>query len=97
MTQPNLWLIGISGRMLAFLLQVGWFFRLRGVLPWVAFGLEKISYCLLLLVLYAFSVPEEGGLIAMMLIWFAICSSSSWKSWQDRQPRNHRQGLEEKS
>ena len=93
----QLWLIGISGGMLAFLLQlvqVGWFFRLRGIPPWVALGEDVLS---VLLVLYAFSAPEEGGLIAMMLIWLAVRSSTSWKSWHERQPRNHRQRLEEKS
>lgn len=78
----QLWLIGISGGVLAFLLQlvqVGWFFRLRGIPPWVAFTEDILS---VLLVLYAFSAPEEGGLIAMMLVWLALRSSTSWKKWQ---------------
>ncbi|NBD32100.1 MAG: DUF4126 family protein [Cyanobacteria bacterium] len=92
----QLWLIGISGGMLAFflqLVQVGWFFRLRGIPPWIAFGEDILS---VLLVFYAFSAPEEGGLIAMMLIWLAIRSSTSWKKWH-HQPRHHREKIEEKS
>jgi len=80
----QLWLIGISGGLLAFLLQlvqVGWFFRLRGTPPWMAFSKDVLS---VLLVLYALKAPEEGGLIAMMLLWIAIRSSSEWKKWYDR-------------
>ncbi len=78
----QLWLIGMSGGVLAFLIQlvqVGWFFRLRGIPPWLAFSEDILS---VLLVFYAFNAPEEGGLIAMMLLWLALRSSTSWKKWQ---------------
>lgn len=78
----QLWLLGISGGILALLVQlvqVGWFFRLRGIPPWMAVSEDILS---MLLVLYAFSAPEEGGLIALMLIWLAIRSSTHWKQWQ---------------
>ncbi|AFZ43398.1 hypothetical protein PCC7418_1196 [Halothece sp. PCC 7418] len=91
----QLWLVGISGGVLAFLLQlvqVGWFFRLKGIPPWVAVGEDILS---ILLVFYAFSAPEEGGLIAMMLVWIAIRSSTSWKKWH-QQSRNHPQESKEK-
>ncbi|PNW44828.1 UNVERIFIED_CONTAM: DUF4126 domain-containing protein [Euhalothece sp. KZN 001] len=81
-TKPQLWLVGISGGGLAFLLQlvqVGWFFRLRGIPPWVAFVEDILS---VLLVFYAFNAPEEGGLIAIMLVWLAIRSSTAWKKWK---------------
>ena len=77
----QLWLIGISGGLFAFVLQlvqVGWFFRLRGIPPWLAVGEDILS---VLLVIYAFNAPEQGGLIAMMLLWLAIRSSSVWKKW----------------
>ncbi|MDR9402260.1 MAG: DUF4126 domain-containing protein [Halothece sp. Uz-M2-17] len=92
----QLWLVGISGGVLAFLLQlvqVGWFFRLRGIPPWVAVSEDILS---VLLVLYAFSAPEEGGLIAMMLIWLAIRSSTNWKKWH-YQSRHYQHNSEEKS
>ena len=83
----QLWLIGISGGLLAFVLQlvqVGWFFRLRGIPPWIAVGEDILS---VLLVIYAFNAPEEGGLIAMMLLWLAIRSSSAWKKWHQTQQK----------
>lgn len=83
----QLWLIGISGGLLAFVLQlvqVGWFFRLRGIPPWVAAGEDILS---VLLVIYAFNAPEEGGLIAMMLLWLAIRSSSAWRKWHQTQQK----------
>lgn len=83
----QLWLIGISGGLFAFILQlvqVGWFFRLRGIPPWIAVGEDILS---VLLVIYAFNAPEEGGLIAMMLLWLAIRSSSAWKKWHQNQQK----------
>lgn len=79
----QLWLVGISGGLFAFLLQlvqVGWFFRLKGIPPWVAFGEDILS---VLLALYAFNAPQEGGIIAMMLFWLAIRSSTAWKQWYE--------------
>ncbi len=76
-----LWLIGLTGGLLAFVLklvQVGWFFRLRGLPIWVI-SLEDII-CILL-VLFAFDAPQNGGLIALMLLWIAIRSSTAWRKW----------------
>jgi len=81
----QLWLIGISGGLLAFVLklvQVGWFFRLRGIPAGIALTEDILS---VVLVLYALNSPEQGGLIAMMLLWLALRSSSSWKKWH----KNH--------
>lgn len=78
--QP-LWLIGIIGGVLALVIkivQVGWFFRLRG-LPIAIVFLEDII-CVIL-VLFAFKAPENGGLIALMLLWVAIRSSTAWREW----------------
>ncbi|MGK7940414.1 MAG: DUF4126 domain-containing protein [Crocosphaera sp.] len=76
-----LWFIGFIGGLLAFVLklvQVGWFFRLRGLPIWVI-CLEDII-CILL-VLFAFNAPQNGGLIALMLLWIAIRSSTAWQKW----------------
>lgn len=76
-----LWLIGVVGGVLALLLksvQVGWFFRLRGI-PMAFIFLEDIlSFGL---VLFAVKAPEHGGLIAMLLIWLALRSSNEWRRW----------------
>ena len=76
-----LWLIAIVGGVLALVLklvEVGWFFRLRGIPIWVVL-IEDIL-CVGL-VLFAFKAPEQGGLIAMMLLWIAIRSSTAWREW----------------
>ena len=76
-----LWLIAIVGGVLALVLklvEVGWFFRLRGIPIWVVL-IEDIL-CVGL-VLFAFKAPEQGGLIAMMLLWIAVRSSTAWREW----------------
>lgn len=78
--QP-LWLIGGVGGLLALVLklvQVGWFFRLRGLPIWVI-CLED-TLCIFL-VLFAFQAPKNGGLIAMLMLWLAIRSSAQWRRW----------------
>lgn len=91
---PNLaWLMAGLGGLIALVLQLvqaGWFYRLRGMPFWVVFAEDGLS---VLLVLAAFRSPKEGGLIALLLIWFAIRSA---KAWRDRylvnQQRNRLQG-----
>jgi hypothetical protein len=76
-----LWLIGVIGGLLALVLklvQVGWFFRLQGLPIWVI-CLEDII-CILL-VLLAVNAPQNGGLMALMLLWIAIRSSTAWRQW----------------
>jgi Domain of unknown function (DUF4126) len=76
-----LWILGVIGGLLAFvirLVQVGWFFRLRGLPFWVT-CIEDIL-CVSL-VLFAFQAPENGGLIALFLLWLVIRSSSEWRGW----------------
>lgn len=78
--QP-LWILGITGGLLALvikLVQVGWFFRLQG-LPLGVICVED-SLCVFL-VFFAFNAPEQGGLIAMLLLWIAVRSSNEWRSW----------------
>jgi hypothetical protein len=74
-------LIGVVGGLLALVLQlvqVGWFYRLRGLPLWVIFAQDFLCVCL---VLFAFDAPEQGGLIALLLLWFAIRSTKEWQRW----------------
>lgn len=78
-------LLGIVGGLLAFVLQlvqVGWFYRLRGLPIWVIFLQDFLCVSLVLL---AFDAPEQGGLIALLLLWLAIRSSSLWQNWYQQQ------------
>ncbi len=78
--QP-LWLIGVVGGLLALVLklvQIGWFFRLRGLPIWLLCLEDLIC---VVLVLFAFQAPKNGGLIALMLLWLAIRSSTAWRRW----------------
>lgn len=84
--------IGIVGGLLALVLQlvqVGWFFRLRGGLPLWA-NLMQDFLCVVL-VLFAFDAPTHGGSIALLMLWLAIRSSSAWYRWyhQGRRPQQH--------
>lgn len=75
-------LLGVVSGLLAFVLQlvqVGWFYRLRNGIPvWVL--LIQDALCIAL-VLFALDAPKQGGLIAMLLLWFAIRSSKAWRDW----------------
>ncbi|MBW4519194.1 MAG: DUF4126 domain-containing protein [Scytolyngbya sp. HA4215-MV1] len=92
-------LIGIVGGLLALVLQlvqVGWFFRLRGLPLWVIFAQDALCISL---VLFAFDAPQQGGIIALLLLWLAIRSSKDWHRWYVQQasrgdrhnPRQHKQ------
>ncbi|HEY9620567.1 MAG TPA: DUF4126 domain-containing protein [Crinalium sp.] len=76
-----LWVIGVTGGLLALVLQlvqVGWFYRLRGLPVWVIFLQDFLCVSL---VLFAFDAPKQGGLIALLLLWLAIRSSKEWQRW----------------
>lgn len=82
--EQYLWLLLIAGGILALvikLVEVGWFFRLRG-LPLTVIIIEDLLSALM--VLFAFRAPEQGGLIAMLLLWIALRSSSEWRNWQTK-------------
>jgi hypothetical protein len=68
------------------LVQVGWFYRLKGLPIWAVL-LEDIL-CVLL-VLFAFKAPNSGGLIALLLLWLAIRSSQSWYQWYRAGKKNY--------
>ncbi|WP_341528679.1 DUF4126 domain-containing protein [Nostoc sp. UHCC 0302] len=77
---PN-WLIALIGGLLALVLQlvqVGWFYRLRGLPLWAVFLQDTLGVAL---VLFAFDAPWQGGLIALVLLWFALRSAKQWYDW----------------
>ncbi len=80
-TQSPTWLIGITGGLFALVLQLvqlGWFFRLRGLPLWFVFIQDALCIAL---ALFAFGAPTPGGLIALVLLWLAIYSGKLWYDW----------------
>lgn len=94
-----LWFVSLISGLFALviqLVQVGTAYRRRHGPPlWVLFSQDLIC---VVLVLLAFDAPEQGGLIAMLLLWLAIRTSTLWRKWYveqtdalDRtQPRRHK-------
>lgn len=81
-----IWLIGVVGGILALILklvEIGWFFRLRGIPLWLALSEDVLC---VFLVMFAMRAPQEGGLIALMLLWLAIRSAAEWRNWS-RSPK----------
>jgi len=75
------WLVASVGSLLALVLalvQAGWFFRQHRLPLWIA--LSEDALCIFL-VFFAFNAPQQGGLIAMLLLWLSVRSSSSWYRW----------------
>jgi len=60
------------------LVQVGWLYRLKNPPRWVIFAEDFLCVCL---VLFAFDAPEQGGLIALLLLWLALRTSHAWRQW----------------
>jgi hypothetical protein len=65
------------------LLQVGLFFRPRRPPLWLFFVVDGL--CIVLAVL-AFDAPNQGGIIALLLLWLVIRTSYLWRNWPRRQP-----------
>lgn len=73
--------MGIVGGLLALVLQlvqVGWFYRWRGLPVWMLLVQDILCICL---VIFAFDAPQQGGLIALLLLWLAIRSYQDWYRW----------------
>jgi len=78
-------IVGVVGGLLALILQlvqVGWFYRLRKIPLWVIFAQDVLCVSL---VIFAFDAPEQGGLLALLLLWLAIRSSKEWQRWYRQQ------------
>jgi Domain of unknown function (DUF4126) len=94
-TDAPVWLsnlLGVVGGLLALVLQlvqVGWFYRLSGLPLWVIFVQDALC---IVLVLFAFDAPRQGGIIALLLLWLAIRSSKSWQHWYRQQGRSKEKG-----
>lgn len=87
------WIVGIVGGLMAFVLQlvqVGWFYRLRGLPIWAVFIQDVLCIAL---VIFAFDSPQSGGLIALLLLFLAIRSSNQWHKWYLKGRRQRRQNL----
>ncbi|BAY20664.1 hypothetical protein NIES2100_04060 [Calothrix sp. NIES-2100] len=79
-TSPH-WLIAFIGGLLALvfqLVQVGWFYRLRGLPLWAVFLQDFLC---VVLIIFAVHAPWPGGLITFILLWFAIRSAKQWYDW----------------
>ena len=75
------WFIGLLGGIFTLVLtivQIGWFFRLQGLPIWAVLLQDILG---IVLVFLAFSSPIEGGLIALLLLWLAVRSSTAWRNW----------------
>ena len=78
-----LWLLGIVGGLIAFvfkLILTGWFFRLRGLPLWWSFTEDILC---VILVLFAFRLPQQGGVLATIVLWLAVRSATEWKRYYD--------------
>lgn len=89
-----IWLLALIGGLFSLALRLvitGWFFRLRGIPPWVSLFEDFLCVGL---VLFAFSAPEYGGLIAMLLLWIIIRSSTAWRRcFQEKKGRSNQLSL----
>jgi len=77
-----LWIIAVTGGLFALVLRfvlVGLFFR-WGKIPIILTVSEDILA--MILALLALTSPENGGLIAMLLLLLALRISSEWRQWQ---------------
>ena len=84
-------LLGILGGLLALvihLVQVGWLYRLITPSTWLIAAADVLCVCL---VFFAFDAPHQGGLIALLLLWMALRTSSLWRRWYLAQTAPHYQ------
>jgi hypothetical protein len=80
-------IIGLTSALLALviqLLQVGWFYRPRRPPLWLFFAVDGL--CIMLAIL-TFDAPNQGGIIALLLLWLVIRTSYLWRHWPRRSRR----------
>ena len=76
--------LAVTGGVLALVIQmvqVGWLYRSKSPPMWAIFIEDALCICL---VFFAFDAPEQGGVIALFLLWIAIRSSVVWRRWQKK-------------
>ena len=88
-TEVPSWLIVLISALFAFVLQivqVGWFYRWSGLPLWVAFVQDALSVSL---VFFAINAPQQGGLIALILLLLAVRSFKELRLWylEQHQPQ----------
>jgi hypothetical protein len=74
-------LVGLISALLALviqILQVGLIYRPRRPPLWSFFVVDGL--CIVLAVL-AFDAPNQGGIIALLLLWLVIRTSYLWRNW----------------
>jgi hypothetical protein len=79
----SIWITGVVGGLFALVIQfvkVGWFFRLGKIPVWVMFAEDILCVCL---VLFSLRLPRFGGILALLILWFAIRTSQSWYQWKN--------------
>ncbi len=77
--------LGLVGGLLALVLQlvqIGVSYRVRQIPLWTIFVQDILC---IILVLFSFDAPRQGGLIALMLLWMAIRTSKDWHRWYTAQ------------
>ncbi len=77
-------IVGVTSALLALViqfLQVGLFFRPRRPPLWSFFVVDGL--CITLAV-FAFDAPNQGGIIALLLLWLVIRTSYLWRHWPRR-------------
>jgi Domain of unknown function (DUF4126) len=60
------------------LLQLGWTYRVRRIPLWMLFAQDLAC---IILTLFAFDAPTQGGMIALLMLWLAIRSAVQWRRW----------------
>ncbi|WP_187329410.1 DUF4126 domain-containing protein [Halomicronema hongdechloris] len=63
------------------LVQLGWFYRPQPPRLWV---LVAEDFLCIGLVFSAFDAPQHGGIIALLLLWLVIRTSTAWRQWYGR-------------
>lgn len=91
--QLEWWITGILGglggliALVLHLVQVGWLYRFKNPALWLLFAEDTLCVGLVLL---AFDAPQQGGLVALLLLWLALRTSYAWRRWYSHQARDRR-------